>query len=75
MMDDLPEPDPADAPDPRAERSMTCFDALPEPFRLFLENYPRTADGGSLARLLALCGGRVDAAIAMVRELLPVQQD
>lgn len=75
MIDDLPEPDPADDPDPRAARSMEAFDRMPEAFRAFISNYPRTADGVALFRLLQYdCSGQVDQAIALVRELLPADQ-
>lgn len=73
MMDDLPEPNPADDPDPRAALSMASFDAMPAAFRAFLSDYPRTADARQLMIVLHQCDWQVDRAMQMVRELLPVR--
>lgn len=62
-----------DQPDPRAAQSMAAFDAMPETFRVFCADYARTANGVALSGVLAECGGRVDAAIELLRQLLPVR--
>jgi hypothetical protein len=53
-------------------QSMQAWDAMPEEFRRFCADYPRTAPAGQLAEVLAVCGGDVARAERLLRELLPV---
>ena len=57
----------------KARVSMAVWDHLPEEYRRFCSEYPRTAPAGQLAEVLELCGGDVDAAKAMLRELMPAR--
>jgi hypothetical protein len=51
---------------------MAAFDGMPEEFRRFCAEYPRTANAVQLARVLDECGGDVSLAKRLLRELLPV---
>lgn len=62
-----------EAPCPRAAASMEAFDALPEAFRRFCAEYPRTAKGQQLAMVLRKVGGCVPEAEELMRDLLPVE--
>ena len=55
----------------RARASMEAFDAMPEEFRRFCAEYPRTARGTALLGLLAESGGDVARAKRALREALP----
>ena len=59
----------------RARASMAVFDEMPEEWRRFCAEYPRTARGSSLADVLASVGGNVRQAQNMLRTLLPVRSD
>lgn len=63
-----------EAPCPRAAASMQAFDSMPETFRRFCANYPRTAKGQSLAQVLNECGGQVPQARRLLPDLLPVRR-
>ncbi len=54
---------------------MAVFDEMPEEWRRFCAEYPRTARGSSLADVLASVGGNVRQAQNMLRTLLPVRSD
>ncbi len=60
-----------DAPCPRAAASMEAFDAMPEAWRRFCAEYPRTAPGRQLAMVLRRAGS-VPEAEELLRDLLPV---
>jgi hypothetical protein len=53
-------------------QSMRAWDAMPEEFRRFCADYPRTAAAQQLAEVLEVCGGDVGRAKRLLRELLPV---
>ena len=57
----------------RARASMAAFDEMPEEWRRFCAEYPRTARGSSLAEVLESAGGNVRQAQNMLRYLLPVR--
>lgn len=57
----------------RARASMAVFDEMPEEWRRFCAEYPRTARGSSLAEVLESVGGNVRQAQNMLRYLLPVR--
>ena len=50
---------------------MTAFDGMPEEFRRFCADYPRTTNAASLAEVLDACDGDVDQAKRLLRQLLP----
>lgn len=57
----------------RARVSMAAWDQLPEEYRRFCAEYPRTATAVSLAQVLDQCDGDVALAKELLRELLPVR--
>ena len=57
----------------RARASMAAFDGMPEAWRRFCADYPRTARGSSLAGVLDAAGGDVQSAQQSLRYLLPVR--
>jgi hypothetical protein len=52
-------------------QSMRAWDAMPEEFRRFCADYPRTAAAQQLAEVLDACDGDVDQAKRLLRQLLP----
>jgi hypothetical protein len=52
---------------------MAVFDEMPEEWRRFCAEYPRTARGSSLAEVLESVGGNVRQAQSVLRYLLPVR--
>ena len=52
---------------------MAAFDSMPEAWRRFCADYPRTVRGSSLARVLDEAGGDVQSAQQSLRYLLPVR--
>jgi hypothetical protein len=52
---------------------MAAFDEMPEAWRRFCADYPRTARGSSLAGVLDAAGGDVQSAQRSLRYLLPVR--
>ncbi len=63
-----------DDPCPRAAASMEAFDAMPEAFRRYCSEYPRTTQGQNLLTIFRRAEGRVHVAAAILRELLPVDE-
>jgi hypothetical protein len=55
----------------KAEASMAAFDGLPEAFRRFIVEHPRTTTGQQFAQLLARHDGDVEWAIEAVRRQMP----
>jgi hypothetical protein len=56
---------------PKASRIMAAFDALPEPLRRFVADYPRGVPALVVANVLEMEGGNVARAIEAIKELAP----